>query len=138
MITKIIIDTGPIVAFLNSNDRYHEWAKEQLEQIKPPLLTCEAVLAETCFLLSKKESSKESLFELFHRELIKIPFVLNEETHAVKNLMNRYKEVPMSLADACLVRMSEQHSNSLVFTLDNDFCIYRRHSRQVIPTIIPK
>ena len=75
--------------------------------------------------------------ELLSRGVIKIAFDLGRETKAVAGLMARYDEVPMSLADACLVRMSEQYSDCAVFSIDGDFRLYRRHSRGVIPLISP-
>ncbi|MHB1947387.1 MAG: type II toxin-antitoxin system VapC family toxin [Gammaproteobacteria bacterium] len=137
MNSKVIVDTGPLIAFLNAKDNYHAWAKYQLSKIKPPLMTCEAVLAEVCFLLSKYRTSCDALFELVQRKLIVTPFLLKDEIPAIKKLMTRYQDVPMSFADACLVRMSEQYSNSTVLTLDTDFHVYRRHSRQVISTLMP-
>lgn len=135
--SKYIVDTGPIVAFLNANDYYHAWAKEQLSVIKPPLITCEAVFAEASFLLRKNSLANESLLEMLHRNLISISFDLNEEAFIIKKLMSRYQGVPMSLADACLVRMAEQHNQCIVITLDSDFHIYRKSNRQVISTNIP-
>lgn len=109
----------------------------QLTDITPPLLTCEAVISETCFLLRKISGAKEALFECIHRKLITIPFSLEKETTAIQRLMKRYNDIPMSLADACLVRLSEHYNNSKILTLDSDFKIYRRNGRQVIPILIP-
>ena len=59
------------------------------------------------------------------------------EGAAVARLLTKYADVPMSLADACLVRMAEQHTHSIVWTLDSDFQRYRKHGRQIIPTLLP-
>lgn len=134
----VIIDTGVMVAYLNRREKYYEWAKEKLAKIAPPLITCEAVIAETCFLLSKTDGGIEKLFELIETGHIIIPFHLESEIKNIKELITRYANVPMSLADACLVRMSEQYAESEVFTLDSDFRIYRKNKRQVIPLIIPE
>ncbi|MDZ7288861.1 MAG: PIN domain-containing protein [candidate division KSB1 bacterium] len=134
----VIIDTGVLVAYLNRREKYHQWTKEKLAQVAPPLMTCEAVIAETCFLLSKTDSGTEKLFELLETGHIIIPFRLEHEIKNIKELMTRYANVPMSLADACLVRMSEQDPDSEVLTLDRDFRIYRKNRRQVIPLIIPE
>lgn len=134
---KIIIDTGPLIAFLNANDKHHLWAKENFNALKPPFFCCEAVLAETCFLLNKIKAGSLSIFEMLQRNLIISSFVLKDEITVIKKLMIRYKDVPISLADACLVRMSEQHADSTIFTLDQDFLIYRRHGREVISTLMP-
>jgi len=79
----------------------------------------------------------EGIMKLLERQLIRIPFHLEDELSSVKKLVENYHDVPMALADGCLVRMSEQISDSLVFTLDRDFRIYRKHKRQIIPNIMP-
>ena len=94
-------------------------------------------MAETAYLLRRARVEPEALLSLIQRGLITLPFRLEEEVQAVTQLLRRYRNVPMSLADACLVRMSELHTRSRVFTLDSDFRIYRRHGRQVIPVLAP-
>ena len=136
--SKIIIDTGPIVAFLNHSDNYHQWAVTKLSQLKPPFYTCESVVSEACFLLRNSDNGIENVYKLLERDLIKIKFKLNEDLRPISDLMKKYKNVPMSLADACLVRMSEQISESSILTLDKDFKIYRKDKRKVIPLIMPK
>ena len=133
----VLLDTGPWVAFLNRRDQYHVWATAQFAQLRPPLLTCEAVVSETCFLVRTLRGGAEAVLAFLEREVVQIPLRLQGEHTAVKVLLARYAAVPMSLADACLVRMSEQYTNSLVLTCDSDFHRYRRHRRQRIPTIIP-
>ncbi len=134
---SIIVDTGPLVAFLNRTDRFHQWIKEKWERISPPLLTCEAVLTETCFLLRHLSGGSHAVLELVNRGVIQTPFHLEAEVQSIKKLVKRYADVPMSLADACLVRMAEQRAQSKVLTLDPDFRIYRKNSRHVIPILIP-
>ena len=137
MDTSVIVDTGPLVALLNRTDRFHNWTKQHWERIRPPLLTCEAVLAETCFLLRHLPGGNQAVLELVNRGVIQPIFDLEEEVRSLIKLIQRYADVPMSLADACLVRMAEQRSQSKVFTLDQDFRIYRKHSRHVVPVLIP-
>ena len=108
-----------------------------MAQIEPPLLTCEAVIAESCFLLCNLSGSSRTVAELIHRKIIEIPFRLEAHAQSLAMLLDKYSDVPMSLADACLVRMSELYENSLVFTLDHDFKLYRRHGRQVIAALMP-
>ena len=79
----------------------------------------------------------EAVLKLVERGLVRLPFRLEAETGSVRRLLSRYSDVPMSLADACLVRMSEQVSNSVLLTLDRDFKVYRKHGRNVIPTRMP-
>ena len=134
---RVLLDTGPWVAFLNRRDQYHAWVTVQFAQLRPPLLTCEAVVSETCFLVRTLSGGAEAVLAFLERGVVQIPFGLQDEHVAIKALLARYADVPMSLADACLVRMSEQYSNSLVLTCDSDFRHYRRHRRQHIPTRMP-
>lgn len=133
----VILDTGPLVAFFNQKDKYHTWAESQTQFLTPPLLTCEAVLTETSHLLQSMGAGT-LVCRLLERQLIKIDFQLGREYEAVSKLMQKYHDVPMSLADACVVRMSELWMHSTVFTLDSDFAIYRKHNRQVIPLLTPE
>ncbi|MEE4602247.1 MAG: PIN domain-containing protein [Desulfobacteraceae bacterium] len=133
----VLVDTGPLVAFLNKRDRFHDWTAAQWNQIAAPMLTCEAVVSETCFLLSGIKSGSNRVIQLIQRKILRISFHLEEHIDPVNKLLIKYQSVPMSLADACLVRMSELHSNSSVFTLDSDFNLYRKNGRQVIPSIMP-
>jgi predicted nucleic acid-binding protein len=133
----VLLDTGPLVASINRRDRFHEWTKAQLAQIEPPLFTCEAVLAEACFLLRQLPDGSGAVAELVARKILEVPFRVDAHARSLAALMEKYANVPMPLADACLVRMSELHEESLVMTLDQDFRLYRRHGRQVIPTLIP-
>ncbi|HEX9944483.1 MAG TPA: PIN domain-containing protein [Thermoanaerobaculia bacterium] len=133
-----LLDTGPLVAFLNRRDQYHAWAVERLSEIEPPLTTCEAVISEACFLLRPQRGGAEAVLDLVDRGLIVVSFDLQKEAAPLKRLMARYAEVPMALADACLVRLTELHSNAVLLTLDSDFRIYRRNRRSVIPTLMPE
>jgi predicted nucleic acid-binding protein len=131
----VIIDTGPLVAFLNRRDRHHVWASEQFGALAPPLLTCEAVLSEAAYLVRGLAGGPDAILEFVARGVVKPTFRLQEEVSSVKALMRRYAR---DLADACLVRMSEIHSDCVVLTIDSEFRdVYRRHGRQVIPTILP-
>lgn len=135
--TIVLLDTGPLVASLNRRDRHHGWTVETLAEIEPPLLTCDAVLTEACFLLRKIAGGSRAVIDLLERGLVTAPFRVEEEAPAVRRLMERYDSMEISLADACLIRMSEQFPSSVVLTLDSDFAIYRRHGRQVIPSMRP-
>ena len=133
----ILLDTGPLVAFLNQQDSYHTWASAQWNQIAPPMFTCEAVLSEACFLLAQTNAGSEPVVQMLQRGILAIPFCLKDHARTIAQLIEKYRSVPMSLADACLVRMSELYSHSQILTLDSDFALYRRNGRQVIPTLMP-
>lgn len=134
---QVILDTGPLVAFINGRDKYHKWSISQWAQIDPPLLTCEAVLSEACFLLKDNEGGQAAVLELLRRGILRMPFRIDEHADQLKWLLQKYADVPMSLADACLVRMSEMHGDSPVLTIDDDFRIYRKNKRQIIPVLSP-
>ena len=135
--TSYLVDTGPIVAFLNRRDRYHKWMVDQLAAVSPPLYTCEAVLSEAFFLLRRDRAGVEGLVKLLERQIIRMSFQLDEHLQRVGKLLRRYSDVRISLADACLVRMSELQTDSRLLTFDDDFNVYRRNGRQVIPTLSP-
>jgi uncharacterized protein len=134
---SVLLDTGPWVALLCRDDAHHTWAREQFAQITGPLLTCEAVVAETCFLLARAGHDPAKALALVARGVVQIPMSLAQEITAVQSLFERYDNVPASLADACLIRMSELFDRCRVLTLDSDFRIYRRHGRKVIPVWSP-
>jgi predicted nucleic acid-binding protein len=130
MLHQTIVDTGVLVALIDRLDRYHTWVTEQLTQIVPPLLTCEAVISETWFLLQRVRNGRETLLQLLDRRQVVVQFDLEAELGTVVALLTRYQSVPVSLADAELVRMAELYPNSSVFTLDSDFQIYRKNRGQ--------
>lgn len=132
-----LIDTGPIVALIDQRDRWHDWAIQALQPLAPPLYTCEAVISEAYFLLGRTNNGKTALLGLLTDGLVQIPWQLSEDLTPIRELLLRYQSVPMSLADACLVRMAEQFPGATVITLDSDFSIYRMHRNQPIPTLMP-
>lgn len=134
---NVIIDTGALVAFINKKEQKHLWLIEQWKKIIPPFFTCEAVITETCFLLQDVYEGEEAILTLIERQVIQLPFQIGREYFNIRLLMKRYKNIPMSLADACLVRMSELIKDSCILTLDSDFLIYRRHKNELIELIIP-
>lgn len=127
-----------MVALLNRRDRQHAWIRDVLDAVEPPIFTCEAVVSEACFLLGRIRGGQDAVFALLSKDVLKIEFRMREEIDAVRGLMRKFENVPMSLADACLVRMTELDPQSVVLTLDSDFRMYRRNRRQLIPTIMPE
>lgn len=137
MSAQWIIDTGFLVALLNRSEQYHSWVTAQLGHISAPLLTCEAVITETCFLLHDVYQGEDTILKFISSQTLQIPFQLNQESPAIKVLMQKYQSVPMSLADACLVRMTELYPDSTLLTLDSDFQVYRRNKNKSITFILP-
>jgi len=134
VIESVLLDTGPLVAFCNARDVFHEWACEQFRLVRPPFATCEPVITETCFLLGDR---RDAVLNMVTGGVIRIALSLDDELDSVQRLMNKYADVPMSLADACLVRMCELQPSSAIMTLDSDFRFYRRNGRRIIPLIAP-
>ena len=133
----VLLDTGPLVSFLADGLLHHEWAVEQWKQLRPPMLTCEPVLTEAAFLLKREGRDTDGLFALLERGIIRIGVAVEDQQADLRALMRRYRNRPMSLADARLVRLSEIHGAAEVLTLDGDFRIYRRHGNKVIPVRMP-
>lgn len=132
-----LLDTGPLVAFLAHGSNHANWVQAQWKRLRPPLLTCEPVLAEAAFLLKREKAPVDPIFALLERRIIQVALSLQDEWTDVRALMRRYQDRPMSLADACLVRLSELHARPVVLTFDADFRIYRRHGNRVIPVLMP-
>jgi predicted nucleic acid-binding protein len=135
MAASVLVDAGFLVALLNERDTNHAWAESQAPRSPPVWLTCEAVLSEGFHLLGPPGTS--ALAEMLKTRMIVCAFKLDENVDNVLSLITRYDNVPMSLADACLVRMSEILLDPIVLTTDADFRIYRRHGRQVVPCVMP-
>jgi predicted nucleic acid-binding protein len=135
MARNVVVDAGFIVALLNGRDLHHGWAEAQARRHPPPWRTCEAVLSEAFHLLGARGTP--ALRSLLRRQALLVAFELSNNLKSVLTLMQKYANVPMSFADACLVRMTETLADPVLLTADTDFRIYRRHSRQVVPCVIP-
>ena len=136
MAGSVLVDAGFLVALLSKRDSLHAWAVTQASCHPPPWHTCEAVLSESVHLLGA--GGVPAISGLLRRRAVMSGFRLDQDVESVLKLLNKYADVPMSLADACLVRMAETLADPLVLTSDSDFRIYRRHSRQMIPCVIPE
>ena len=134
---QVIVDADPLVAFLVKEEVQHDWAKQQFLRLPAPFLTCEPVLTETFFLVRHLRQGPAKFFGLVNSGLLRVEFSVVRESPLLEKLIHKYADVPMSLADACLVRLAELYPQSTVFTLDGDFKFYRKQGRQIIPTIMP-
>ena len=135
MAGNLLVDAGFVVALLSRRDAHHPWAVAQVTQHAPPWRTCEAVLSETFHLLGARGAP--GLSALLRRRAVIAAFDLGNDVESVLKLLQKYADVPMSLADACLVRMTETLPDPIILTTDSDFRIYRRHSRQRVPCMMP-
>ena len=136
MAASVLVDAGFVIALLSRRDRLHKWAVAQSPGLPPPWKTCDAVLSEAFHLLGSRGGP--ALSALLRRGAVVVAFDLADELGRVLSLMQKYADVPMSLADACLVRMSETIADPIILTTDADFRVYRRHGRQVVPCMTPR
>jgi len=110
---------------------------QQFASLSPPFVSCEPVLVETFHLLSKKPGGVRAFFNILDSDLVLVEIAVLAKRHALRKLVQKYQNLPMSLADACLVLLSERFPSASVFTIDSDFHIYRRNGRQQIPLLMP-
>lgn len=135
MAGSVLADAGFLVALLSRRDSNHRWAVSQAERLPPPWRTCEAAASEAFHLLGARGG--HALSALLRRRALTVAFDLSDDLDPVLRLMQKYADVPASLADACLVRMTEMLAEPIVLTTDTDFRIYRRHGRQIVPCVMP-
>ena len=133
----VIGDTGAIVALLDRSDQYHKWSVESFKTLRPPILTCEAVLAETWHLLGAAPPARTTLAKLYRKGIFRVELEFASQSQPIWDLLSKYHDIPMDLADACIVRLSELFPKHSVWTVDSDFKIYRRNKRNVLPLTAP-
>lgn len=131
------LDTLILVALIDPDTREHQWAQDWAKRLPQPFQTSEPVLTEAAFVLARDDFDADELFALAEAGVIRVGLRFEDERASLRELMARYRDVPMSLADATLVRLAELNDESRVFTLDADFRIYRRHRNKIIPVLMP-
>ena len=135
--TTAIVDAGALVAFFDRAEQYHRWVAERIEELDAPLLVCEPVLAEAMYLIARYATAQDALLELVQNGALNVAFRIEEHIDAIRKLLQKYRDTPMSLADACIVRMAEIYDRHVVLTLDSDFSVYRKHGRASLTVIHP-
>ena len=134
---RTVVDTGPLVEVLNANDEHYAWAREEFGKLSPPVFTCEAVLLEAQLLLQERGGDPLAVLVWMQQGVIVLAFDTANEIERLLALQRSYRNLPIDFADACLVRMTEQHERSSVLTTDSHFRIYRRNGRKIIPLGVP-
>ncbi len=137
MIRGVIVDAGPLTAFLDADDAWHEWAVARFREFAGPLVTVEPVITEVLFLLRGDPDAQDRMLRMVSGGALRVTFRLETEAEAVRLLRAKYRDLPMSLADACLVRLAELLDDHRVCTLDSDFTVYRKHGKKPVPLVIP-
>lgn len=123
--TPVLLDTGCIVALLDRSERHHKQCVEVVQDLDGALVTCEAVIAEACWLLRGLRGAPDAVLENVEVGVFDIPMRLSVSCRPVRQLLQKYARVPMDLADACLVHLANQLGTGRILTLDSDFRIYR-------------
>jgi predicted nucleic acid-binding protein len=131
-----LLDTGVIVALLDRDERHHERCVETVSDLIGPLVTCEAAIAEACYLLRRTSGAPEAIIRNVASGVFQTPVRLADQANAVEKLLKKYRYVPMALADACLVDLADQMDTGQILTLDRDFEIYRWRSRRKFELLI--
>ena len=122
----VLLDTGPLVALLSRDDTEHERARRIFADCAPPFRTCEAVLAEACFLMRKVHAEgPASVIALGARGVYVVDISAQQHLTGIEALLKKYSNRPISLADACLIRCAEIHEEPRIATFDTDFSVYR-------------
>jgi predicted nucleic acid-binding protein len=134
---RVIADTGPLVAYFDRDSEFHGWARDRFQELADPLISCQPVLTEALFVLKRGGIDPDLILALVERGELICDFDVRREITSIRRLLRKYRDLPATLADVCLVRLSELQGGCSVFTLDHDFRVYRRNGRQTIPLITP-
>ena len=122
----VLLDTGPLVALLSHNDANHARARQAFAECLPPFRSCEAVVAEACFLMRRvHRTGPAEVVALGRRGVYTIAMSVDEQWASIEGLLKRYADRPISFADACLIRCAEIHDEPRILTFDRDFSVYR-------------
>lgn len=121
----ILLDTSVIVGLLDRDERLHETCAGTVRELEGPLITCEAVITESCYLLRNLAGAPEAVIENVAAGIFQIPFQLSRDTAGVKKVLRKYRDRQIDLADACLIRLADEFGTGDILTLDGDFAIYR-------------
>ena len=121
----VLLDTGVIVALLDRSEKFHQACANAVRELRDPIITCEAVLAESCYLLRNLSGASEAVVENVVAGIFQVPFQMSAEAAGVKALLRKYRDRKIDLADACLIRLANEFETGDILTLDNDFTIYR-------------
>ncbi len=137
MASQILIDSGPLVAFLSSNEKYHRWVLEQMSDMSGDLITTEAVLSEVVFLLKNHSSALNAISSLVGQGILRIDPAFSESPTDYIELVLKYSDLPSSVADVSLVYLHSKLKNSVIFTLDSDFLVYKDKSGKPLRLVAP-
>jgi uncharacterized protein len=136
-VIPVLVDSGFIVALIDRSDGRHQECKSAMESLERILVTCEAVIAESCYLLRSIPGAAERVLINVEEGFLQIPRALSGSTAAIRAIMRKYRNIPASLADACLVCLADEMDTGDILTLDSDFLIYRWRVNRPFNFVVP-
>jgi uncharacterized protein len=136
-VKPVLLDTGVIVALLDRSERYHSRCAEAVTTLESSLITCEAVIAESCYLLRNLQGAPEAVIENVSAGIFQVPFVLKRSTREVKRILRKYRDREIDFADACLIALGNEFATGDILTLDRDFLVYRWGRHNAFRPLVP-
>jgi predicted nucleic acid-binding protein len=133
----VLLDTGVIVALLDRSERYHQACAAALVRISPPLVTCEPVIAEACYLLRRVRGAAGAVLENVADGIFQIPLPLARCAAEVRLILRKYEDREIDLADACLIHLAGELATGDILTLDRDFESYRWRRNRPFRLLVP-
>ena len=133
----VLLDTGVIVALLDRSERQHQTCVSIVKALTQPLVTCEAVVAESCYLVREMPSAADAILENVEKQIFQVPFSVARSASAVRRILRRYRDQNIDLADACLIRLAEEVETGEILTLDADFRVFRWRRNRPFELLIP-
>ena len=133
----VLLDTGVIVALLDRSERFHQKSVDSLKNLSAPLITCEAVIAESCYLLRGLKGAAEGILENVVSGVFQIPLQLGQSATEVHQIMRKYRDRQIDFADACLICLASRFDSGKILTLDRDFEIFRWGRNKPFELLIP-
>ena len=133
---KILIDSGPLIALFDASDRFHIASVEFIKTNKYPLITTLASITETLHILDFNRNAQIDFLEWVSRGGVEIHNIQNSDFHRLKELTEKYRDLPMDFADSCLVYLAEQLDISTIATIDRDFTVYRIKGRKKFKMVL--
>jgi predicted nucleic acid-binding protein len=136
-VKPVLLDTGVIVALLDRSEQHHKSCVGALEAITGPLVTCEAVIAESCYLLRSLPGAPEAILENVVSGTFQIPFKLSRSASQIQRVFRKYQDREVDFADACLIHLATELKTGEILTLDHDFEVYRWSVNKPFHLLIP-
>jgi len=136
-VKPVLLDTGAIVALLDATDSFHQRCADALAELRAPLITCEPVIAESCYLLRNLEGAAEAILESIASREFLIPIALADMASPVRRIFRKYRDRRIDLADAVLIHLANEFQTGDILTVDNDFHVYRWGRSNAFRLLIP-